>query len=54
MKKYIAPSVNVADIENEVILAGSNFGVDKQDNEYGSNSFGARDRGMFDWNDDEE
>lgn len=54
MKKYIAPSVNVADIENEVILAGSNFGVNKGDNGYGKDDFSARDRGLFDWNTDEE
>lgn len=50
MKKYIAPSVKVADIENEVILAGSlemlNEDTDNMD---------ARGRNnLFDWNNDEE
>lgn len=49
MKKYIIPAINVADIENEVILAGSNFDVNDSDNDYTQGDFGARERSMFDW-----
>lgn len=49
MKKYIAPSVKVADIENEVILAGS-LEMSNED----TDTMDARERGLFDWNNDEE
>lgn len=49
MKKYIAPSVKVVNIQNETILAGSTstFGLSYEENGYGASSFGARSRGHF-------
>lgn len=55
MKKYIAPSLQVVNIQNENILAGSQFGVDKGDNGYTGNQFNARGhRGLVNDFDDEE
>lgn len=51
MKKYIIPAIIIADIENEVILAGSNQGFGSDELERPSD-IGARDRGLFDWNED--
>lgn len=44
MKKiqYIAPSIKVANIQLQTILAGSDFNVDKSDNDYTKDNFGAK------------
>lgn len=56
MKKYIAPSLQVVNIQNENILAGSNFNVDTSDNSLTGDKFNARGhRGLVnDFDDDED
>lgn len=52
MKKYIIPALRVADIENEVILAGSNPTTGFEGGE--ADHMEANKRGLFDWTNDEE
>lgn len=54
MKKYIIPALRVADIQNEVILAGSPEAQFGETPITDGSGIGARDRDLFDWNTDEE
>lgn len=57
MKKYIIPTINVANIENEVILAGSggmSDGSTLNESTGTGPRFGKERDGLFDWNNDNE
>lgn len=55
MKKYIIPAINVANIENEILmLDGSTTPPGVNTSPVGGGSVDARDRDLFDWNTDEE